>query len=79
MKRTHESPATMVWQIKVLGELGEQWSNWFDGLAICVEQAGGSPVTRLTGPIADQAHLRGILNQLWDLNLTLISVASCKG
>jgi hypothetical protein len=28
----------------------------------------------LTGSLADQAALRGILTRLWDLNLTLISV-----
>ena len=32
------------------------------------------PLTVLAGPVADQAALRGILNRLWDLNLTLISV-----
>jgi hypothetical protein len=35
----------------------------------------GSPSTTLTGPVADQAALRGLLCALWDLNLTLISVA----
>ena len=35
----------------------------------------GATVTLFTGPIADQAALRGILNKLWDLNLTLISVS----
>ena len=31
-------------------------------------------VTTLTGPVADQSALRGILSKIWDLNLTLISV-----
>ena len=33
-----------------------------------------SPTTLLTGPVADQAALRGLLNKIWDLNLSLISV-----
>jgi hypothetical protein len=32
-------------------------------------------VTVLTGTVADQAMLRGILARLWDSNLTLLSVA----
>ena len=31
-------------------------------------------ITTLTGAVADQSVLRGILNKIWDLNLTLISV-----
>jgi hypothetical protein len=34
----------------------------------------GSPVTVLNGSVLDQAALRGLLTQIWDLNLTLISV-----
>jgi len=33
-----------------------------------------SDITILTGAVADQAALRGILSRIWDLNLTLISV-----
>jgi len=33
-----------------------------------------SPIVILTGPVADQAALRGLLARIWDLNLTLISV-----
>jgi hypothetical protein len=44
-------------------------------MTITVELAGdGTPITALTGSVADQAALRGILNRLWDLNLTVISV-----
>ena len=66
------SAVKTVYAIKIQGELGENWSDWFDGLSISVE--GDLPVTTLTGVVADQVALRGILNKLWDLNLTLISV-----
>jgi len=64
-----------VYQIKVAGQLPEHWSDWFNGLAIAREAAsGGIPTTTLTGPVADQAALHGILNRIRDLNVKLISV-----
>ncbi|MBN1886886.1 MAG: hypothetical protein JW850_02815 [Thermoflexales bacterium] len=59
-----------VYQIKLEGELDERWSVWFSGLSVRVEEGA----TTLTGPVADQAALRGILNKMWDLNLGLISI-----
>jgi hypothetical protein len=59
-----------VYQIQVQGKLDESWSDWFSGMTITFE--GG--ITTLTGPVADQAALRGILSKIWDLNLTLVSV-----
>ena len=65
-----------VYQIKVQGKLGEKWSTWFEGLAITSEVGDeGATVTVFTGSVADQAALRGILEKIWDLNLTLISVS----
>jgi hypothetical protein len=58
------------YRIQVQGQLDEDWSEWFDGLAITVE---GS-VSTLTAADLDQAALRGILCRIWDLNLVLISV-----
>ena len=59
-----------VYQIKMQGRLDESWSGWFNGMAITFD----SGTTTLTGPVADQPALRGILTKLWDLNLDLISV-----
>jgi hypothetical protein len=61
-----------IYQIQIEGELDEQWSDWFSGMTVKVED-GQRKVTTLTGE-ADQATLRGILNKIWDLNLLLISV-----
>jgi hypothetical protein len=64
------------YQIRVQGWIAERWSSWFDGMTIVLESKGdGTPVTTLSGVMSDQAALRGILNQLWNLNLALISVA----
>ncbi len=59
-----------VYQIKVLGKLDESWSGWLDGMTVTSD----GDTTTLTGAIADQSALRGILTRLWDLNLALISV-----
>ena len=63
------------YQIKVLGEMDSAWSGWFADFRIeTVRENENVVVTSLTGPVADQSALRGILCRLWDLNLTLMSV-----
>jgi hypothetical protein len=72
-----EQPAR--YQIKVRGRLDEKWSDWFNGMALTFENAGNSwPITTLTGVVADQAKLRGMLSKIWDLNLTVISVTQIE-
>ena len=57
-------------EIKVEGHLDKKWMDWFVGMVISYEDAN----TILSGNIKDEAHLHGILNQIRDLNLKLISV-----
>ena len=73
----HRPPgeAPTVYQIRVKGMLGQQWSDWFGGMEIEPLPAGE---TILTGPVADQAALYGIVGQLRDLNLPLISLVVLK-
>jgi hypothetical protein len=67
----HPDPdAPITYQIQVQGRLDKDWSDWLNGLTVTSE-AG---VTTLTGPVSDQAALRGILTRIWDLHLTLLSV-----
>jgi hypothetical protein len=60
-----------VYEIRVKGQLDTTWSEWFDGLEIR-NRANGEAV--LTGPIADQAALHGLLVKVRDLGLPLIAV-----
>lgn len=60
----------MVYQIKIKGHLGPQWTDWFGGLTITLEDNGD---TVLTGPVADQAALHGLLKRVRDLGMPLIS------
>ena len=62
----------MIYQIRIRGHLGPQWAGWFEGMAITLEANGD---TLLTGPVADQAALYGLLRTLRDVGLPLISVA----
>jgi hypothetical protein len=61
----------MVYQIRIKGHLGHQWTDWFGGLTITLEDDGE---TLLTGPVVDQAALHGLLKKVRDLGMPLISV-----
>ena len=54
----------MVYQIRIKGHLGCQWTDWFEGLTITLE---GNGDTLLTGPVIDQAALHGLPNDVRDL------------
>jgi hypothetical protein len=75
MKQSLSMDGPVTYQIRVQGRLDERWSDWFSGMTVTFESVSdSSPITTLTGVVADQAALRGILSKMWDLNLTLISV-----
>jgi hypothetical protein len=65
----------MVYQIRIKGHLGHQWKDWFEELAITLEDNGE---TLLTGPVVDQAALHGLLKKVRDLGLPLLSVNHIK-
>jgi hypothetical protein len=75
MNDDQESDRPVAYRISVEGRLDEDWSDWFSGMTITHERGSdGSPVTTLTGAVVDQAALRGTLEKIWNLSLTLISV-----
>jgi hypothetical protein len=69
-----------IYQIKVTGNLDQTWVSWFNQMKIMTEskQTDG-PITVFTGPVSDQAELRGLLIKIWDLNLELLSVQKMIG
>jgi hypothetical protein len=75
MKRSPSAASPMTYQIKLQGRLDDKWSEWLSSVAVTHERRGdGSHITVLTSIVPDQAALRGILDRIWDLNLTLLSV-----
>ena len=57
--------------MRIEGHLGEQWTEWFEGLTITLEEDGE---TLLTGPVVDQAALYGLLKKVHDLGMPLLAV-----
>jgi hypothetical protein len=59
------------YEIRLRGHLDCQWTDWFEGLTVTLEEDG---TTLLSGPVADQAALHGLLKKVRDLGLPLLSV-----
>ena len=60
-----------IYHIRVKGKLDLKWSDWFDGFTITPQ---ADDETLLTGPVADQADLHGLLAKIRDLGLPLLTV-----
>jgi hypothetical protein len=75
LKPKAEPSEPMVYQIRIKGHLGRQWTDWFGGLTVTQEDNGD---TLLTGPVVDQAALHGLLKKVRDLGLPLLSVNRLK-
>jgi hypothetical protein len=63
------------YEIRIKGHLDACWVKWFDGLAITLDENGN---TLLSGLVADQAALHGILKKVRDVGLPLLSVNSVQ-
>jgi hypothetical protein len=67
-------------RIKVRGRVARHWSRWFEDLSLSYRSNGGDgEVTELTGTLPDQSALQGVLNRVWKLNLTVLSVSTSPG
>jgi len=60
-----------IYKIRIKCHLGPEWSDWFEGLTISLEEDG---TTLLSGPVVDQSALHGLLKKVRDLGLPLLSV-----
>jgi len=64
----------LYYEIRLKGHLDSQWTDWFEGLTITLEEDG---TTLLTGTVVDQASLHGLLKKIRDLGIPLVSI--CPG
>ena len=72
-----DAPDAPGWyEIRLKGHLDPRWAAWFDGLRLTREDDG---TTVLNGPVVDQAALYGLLRQVRDLGLPLLSVTHVEG
>lgn len=62
--------ADNIYEILVRGKLDQHWATWFDNFTLCYINRD----TLLTGTVADQAALHGILSKIRDLGLFLVFV-----
>lgn len=62
------------YEVRLQGRLDPRWAARFDGMTL----TAGDGFTLLTGPVADQAALHGLLHQLRDLGLPLVSVCQVE-
>ena len=74
MSREINSEAT-TYQIRIKGHLGREWSDWFGGLDISLDDNGD---TLLIGQVVDQAALHGLLRKVRDLGMPLVSVSPAE-
>ena len=71
MAEVIDSSQPTIYQIRVKSHLGSDWTEWFEGLSITLENNGDM---LLTGPVVDQAALHGLLKKVRDLGMPLVSV-----
>ena len=68
---TTPGPASIGYTLRVAGRLEPHWATWFDGFTVTGESDG---TTTLSGSVADQAQLHGLLAKIRDLGVALVSV-----
>ena len=61
----------MMYEIRLEGHLGPEWTDWFECLTLTLEDSGES---LLTCSVVDQAALYGLLRKVRDVGLPLISI-----
>jgi hypothetical protein len=76
MPAPSERTEAIVYRIRVAGRLDQRWSLWFDGFTLSADDDG---CTSLTGAVADQAALHGVLMRIRDLGVPLVEVAQIDG
>ena len=67
---------SQIYRIRIKGHLDPNWADWLEGMTLS-QQADGT--TLLTGPVADQPALYGLLAKINSLGLALLLVEQMTG
>jgi hypothetical protein len=67
----HASAQSNTYRIRVKETLDHNFTDWLDNLSLIPQENGE---TLLVGAFPDQPALRGLLDQLWNLNITVITI-----
>ncbi len=67
--RTRQAPGAYL--VRIEGHLDDHWAAWFGHLTLTHEKDG---TTSISGLVADQAGLHGLLMKVRDLGVTPLSV-----
>jgi hypothetical protein len=64
----------VIYEIRIEGQLNPGWSDWLDGMTITLLEGNQ---TLLSGPLADQAAMLGLLMKLHNFCMLLLAVKRC--
>ena len=70
-EQAHNPDQPVIYQIRIKGHLDDKWVDWFGEVSITLEE---DDTTLLSCRVVDQAALHGLLRQIRDLGMPLISV-----
>ena len=74
-ERSEASQNNRYYQIVVEGRIDSSWVKWLGNFhLVSQKKTNGKYLTMLSGVVIDQAALRGLVNNLWNLNLALCSI-----
>ena len=72
MADKRDAGSARIYHLRIGAKLDDKWMDWFEGFAMA---SRGNGETLLSGPVADQAALHGVLNRIHSLGLSLLLVA----
>jgi len=74
MPQAVQEDQTVEYIITVQGIVGADWSDYLGGLTLSASERSAQPITTLSGPLIDQGALLGVLNNLYTLGFSILSV-----
>lgn len=74
MPQTFQADQSARYTITVQGCVPADWVDYLGGLTVTTNTKTTQPITTLSGTMTDQAALMGVLNNLYNLGFSILSV-----